>query len=164
MWAAIATVFVYRETNRQSMGAAVSRASATLFSFVLCLIYLLLFPFSPLGLAILIGFGTFVLMAVGRDEDVVTAGITVVVVMVVAGISPHHAWEQPILRLVDTAIGIAVGITASIVAGRFAKQLNGHGGLGEQSLANESQGAEHRESLGKTPLAMLSSPGGLVDP
>jgi uncharacterized membrane protein YccC len=125
MWAAVATVFVYRETHRQSIGAALSRTIATLLSFALCLIYLLLFPFHPLGLAVLIGLGAFVLMAVGRNDDVVTAGITIAVVLVVAGISPHDAWEQPILRLVDTAIGIAVGITASVIAGRFAGRLDG---------------------------------------
>ena len=129
MWAAIATVFVYRETHRQSIGAALSRTIATLLSFALCLVYLLLFPFHPLGLAVLIGLGAFGLMLVGRDDDVVTAGITIAVVMVVAGISPHDAWEQPILRLVDTAIGIAVGISASIIASRFTTRLDRPRGL-----------------------------------
>jgi hypothetical protein len=30
--------------------------------------------------------------------------------MVVAAISPQDAWQQPLLRLVDTIVGIAVGI------------------------------------------------------
>jgi uncharacterized membrane protein YgaE (UPF0421/DUF939 family) len=116
MWAVIATVFVYRETHKGSIAAALSRSTATLLSFGLCLIYLLLFSFHPVGLAILIGLGTFVLMTLGRDDDVITAGITTAVIMVVAAISPQNAWEQPILRLVDTAIGIAVGIAASVIA------------------------------------------------
>jgi hypothetical protein len=33
--------------------------------------------------------------------------------MVVAGISPEHAWKQPILRLVDTLVGVAVGIVGA---------------------------------------------------
>jgi serine/threonine protein kinase len=36
--------------------------------------------------------------------------VTVAVVLVVAGLSPQHTWEQPILRLFDTAVGIAVGL------------------------------------------------------
>jgi hypothetical protein len=36
-------------------------------------------------------------------------------VFVVAGISPGAAWIQPILRLVDTAVGILVGLLASRV-------------------------------------------------
>jgi hypothetical protein len=33
--------------------------------------------------------------------------------MIVAALSPHAAWRQPILRLVDTAVGVAVGIAAA---------------------------------------------------
>jgi uncharacterized membrane protein YccC len=116
MWAVIATLFVYRESHRDSVHAALTRVSATLLSFVLCLIYLLIFSFHPLGLAVLIGLGTFLLMAAGRDELVVTAGITTAVVMVVAAVSPHDAWQQPILRGVDTAVGVAVGVAASSIA------------------------------------------------
>jgi uncharacterized membrane protein YccC len=37
-------------------------------------------------------------------------------VLVVAGLAPHDAREQPILRLVDTAVGIAVSLAfASVV-------------------------------------------------
>jgi uncharacterized membrane protein YccC len=120
MWAVIATLFVYREGHRESIKAALTRVSATLLSLVLCLVYLLIFSFHPLGLAVLIGLGTFLLMAVGRDQLVVTAGITTAVVMVVAAVSPHDAWQQPILRGVDTAVGIAVGVVASSIALRLA--------------------------------------------
>lgn len=113
LWAVLATLFVYRESHRQTVAAAFSRASATLVSFVLCLIYLLLFSFHPLGLAVVIGIGTSLLMAIGRDEDVITAGITTSVVLVAAALSPHDAWEQPILRLADTVLGIAVGTGAA---------------------------------------------------
>jgi uncharacterized membrane protein YccC len=116
MWAVIATLFVYRESHRESINAALMRVSATLLSFVLCLVYLLIFSFHPLGLAILIGLGTFLLMAVGRDDLVITAGITTAVVMVVAAVSPQDAWQQPILRAVDTAVGIAVGVAAVSIA------------------------------------------------
>lgn len=33
--------------------------------------------------------------------------------MAVAAISPQHAWQQPILRLADTVIGVAVGALAA---------------------------------------------------
>jgi hypothetical protein len=39
MSAVIATVFIYRESQRQSREAAAGRAAATLLSLVLCLIY-----------------------------------------------------------------------------------------------------------------------------
>jgi uncharacterized membrane protein YccC len=48
-----------------------------------------------------------------RPGDAITAGITTAIVMVVAAASPHDAWQQPILRLADTVIGVAVGVAAA---------------------------------------------------
>jgi hypothetical protein len=48
MWSAIATIFVYRQSVSQSARAAFSRTLATLVSFVLCLIYLLISRFTLL--------------------------------------------------------------------------------------------------------------------
>jgi uncharacterized membrane protein YccC len=119
MWAAVATVFVFRDTRSTSMSAGLSRLMATCVSFGLCLIYLSLFPFQPVGLTALIGIGTVVMMLLDRREDIITTGITTTVVMVVAAMSPQDAWQQPILRLIDTIVGIAVGIgciqTASLL-------------------------------------------------
>jgi uncharacterized membrane protein YccC len=110
MWATVATVFVFRETRASSWSAGISRLIATGVSFAMCLAYLLIFPFHPAGLAALLGAGTLVMMALGRRDDIVTTGITTVVVMVVAAMSPQDAWHQPLLRLADTVVGIAIGV------------------------------------------------------
>jgi len=124
MWAVVATVFVCRESYKESIGAALSRTAATLLSFVLCLGYLLLLPFGPGGMAILIAIGAVILILIHRPGDVITTSITTAVVMVVAGISPQHAWRQPILRLLDTLIGIAVGFTAVWISSGFHRLSN----------------------------------------
>ncbi|WP_263349778.1 FUSC family protein [Acidicapsa acidisoli] len=116
MWAAVATIFVYRQSYIESARAAFSRTLATLASFVLCLIYLLIFPFHVVGMAALIGIISILLALIRRSEEIITAAITTAVVMVVAGISPQHAWIQPILRLVDSAVGILVGMAAAWIA------------------------------------------------
>jgi hypothetical protein len=113
MWAVIATVFVFRQSLRQSAQAALSRTVATLLAFALCFVYLLIFPFSAFGMAVLIWICTVILYLIGRSEDIVTAAITIAVVLVVAAVSSGPAWLQPVLRLVDTAVGIAVGFLAS---------------------------------------------------
>jgi uncharacterized membrane protein YccC len=110
MWATVATVFVFRETRASSLAAGISRLLATGVSFALCLAYLLVLPFHPAGLAALLGAGTLILMALGRRDDIVTTGITTTVVMVVAAMSPQDAWQQPLLRLADTVVGIAIGV------------------------------------------------------
>jgi uncharacterized membrane protein YgaE (UPF0421/DUF939 family) len=115
MWATVATVFVFRETRASSLAAGISRLIATGVSFALCLAYLVVLPFHPVGLAALLGIGTAIMMYLGRRDDIVTTGITTVVVMVAAAISSQDAWHQPLLRLVDTVVGIAVGVACKWV-------------------------------------------------
>src|ERR1700734_442495 len=112
MWAVVATIFVYRDSHAESVRSALSRMAATSVSFALCLIYLLIFPFHIWGMAALIGIGAIIVTTMGRPDDTITTGITIAVVMVVAALSPHGVWRQPILRLVDTAVGVAVGVAA----------------------------------------------------
>jgi uncharacterized membrane protein YccC len=115
MWAVVATVFVFRETRLGSLSAGIARLIATCVSFALCLLYLSLFPFAPVGMAALIAIGTVVMALLGRREDIVTVGITTAVVMVVAAMSPVDAWQQPLLRLADTLVGIAIGVACKWV-------------------------------------------------
>jgi Fusaric acid resistance protein-like len=113
MWAVAATIFVCRYSHAESVRAALSRMAATSVSFALCLLYLLIFPFHVWGLAALIGIGAVIVTMMGRPDDTITTGITIAVVMVVAELSPHAAWRQPILRLFDTAVGVSVGVVAA---------------------------------------------------
>jgi uncharacterized membrane protein YccC len=113
MWAVIATVFVYRDTQTQSSAAAISRMAATVVSLALCLAYLLIAPSHPWALAMLIALGTILVTLAGRPDDSVTTGVTIAVVMVVAELEPRNAWEQPILRLADTVLGVIVGLATA---------------------------------------------------
>lgn len=63
------------------------------------------------------------IMLLGRPGDAVTAGITTAVIMVVAAVSPQHAWQQPILRLADTVVGVAVGALGAWAGMRVKKLL-----------------------------------------
>jgi hypothetical protein len=45
---------------------------------------------------------------IGRADD----NMTTAVIMVVAAIGPHEVWREPILRLVDTALGASIGVRA----------------------------------------------------
>jgi uncharacterized membrane protein YgaE (UPF0421/DUF939 family) len=126
MWAVIATIFVYRTSRTETIKAALSRIAATSISFVLCLFYLLIFPSGPGGMAVLIGFAAIVMTLAGRTEDIITTGITTTVVMVVAAISTQHAWQQPILRLIDTIVGVGVGIAAAWVESQLMSYKSSH--------------------------------------
>jgi uncharacterized membrane protein YccC len=119
VWAVIATVFVYHTSYDASTTAALTRMTATLLSFCLCLIYLLILPVTAVGLAAMIGITGLATTLLGRPQDAVTAGITTAIVLGVASLSPHEVWQQPILRLVDTALGTAVGLGAAWIAPRL---------------------------------------------
>jgi uncharacterized membrane protein YccC len=125
MWAVVATVFVFKNTSDQSLFAGISRMIATCVSFALCLAYLLFLPFSPVGMAALIGIGTLSTMLLGRRNEIVTTGITTAVVMVVAALSPDHAWRQPLLRLLDTIVGVTVGLTFAWTGSLFVRRWTG---------------------------------------
>jgi len=118
LWAVIAAVFVMRGSYDKSAAAAVSRVAATLLSLVLCLAYLAFLPFHLWGLAVLVGLSSLAAMLIGRPGDAITAAITTAVVLIVAEVSPHDAWRQPILRLADTVIGVAVGLAVVWLARR----------------------------------------------
>jgi uncharacterized membrane protein YccC len=61
----------------------------------------------------------------GRRDDIVTTGITTAVVMVVAAMSPQDAWQQPLLRLIDTVVGIAVGVACKWIGSSVFFSLTG---------------------------------------
>jgi uncharacterized membrane protein YccC len=122
MWAVIAAIFVNRDSYRESVAAAASRMAATSVSFIICLIYLLFLPFHTWALAVLIGVSALTVTLLGRPGDAITAAITTAVVMVVAAVSPQHAWQQPILRFADTVIGVAVGIAAAWIGLRVIRR------------------------------------------
>ena len=116
MWAVVATTFVFRESRESTLSAGLARLIATCVSFALCLAYLLIFPFTGWGMAVVLGIGTIVMVLLGRQEDVVTTGITTAVVLVAAALSTQPAWHQPILRLLDTLVGIGVGVLCKWLA------------------------------------------------
>ncbi len=124
MWAVVATVFVFRDTRDQSLSAGMSRMIATCVSFALCLAYLLFLPFNPAGMAALIGIGTLSTILLGRRNEIVTTGITTAVVMVVAALSPADAWRQPLLRLLDTVVGVTVGLMFAWIGSLFFSKWN----------------------------------------
>jgi len=125
MWAVIATIFVYRDTQTESLAAAFSRIAATVVSLALCLVYLLIARSHPWALAMLIALGTILVTLAGRPGDSVTTGVTIAVVMVVAELEPRNAWEQPILRFADTVIGVFVGVATAWLVRRATHRDGG---------------------------------------
>jgi uncharacterized membrane protein YccC len=116
MWAAISTAFVFRDSRQHSLSAGASRLIATCVSVALCLPYLWFLPANIIGMAVLLVVGTLLMTLLQRREDIITTAITTIVIMVVALKGPADAWQQPLLRLVDTVVGIAIGVAGKWLA------------------------------------------------
>jgi uncharacterized membrane protein YccC len=116
LWAAISTVFVFRHSMDESSSAALSRVSGTVVSFLLCEIYLLVFTFHLWAIAVLIALGAFILTTAGRPQDTLAASLATLVVLVIVSLDPHHAAQQPLMRLYDTVLGAAIGLAAALGA------------------------------------------------
>jgi uncharacterized membrane protein YccC len=116
LWALIATAFVFRASEDDSVTAAKTRVAATALSFALCFAYLLFFPFHAWGLAALLATSTLLLTTLGQSSDVGVAAITTSAVMVIAELGPDDPWKQPLIGAAATAVGIAIGIAVSVLA------------------------------------------------
>ena len=116
MWAAVSTAFVFRDSRQHSLSAGAGRLIATSVSFALCLPYLWLLPPTVAGMAILLTVGTLLMVLLDRREDIITTAVTTIVVMVVSILNPSDALSQPLLRLIDTLVGVAVGVACSSAA------------------------------------------------
>lgn len=123
MWAVVAVVVVFRETAKGITGASGARLAATVLGILLCLGYVLVFPFSAVGLGVLITVGTIVATLVGRPQDANTTGITIAVVLIAAHIAGDETWRIPVLRLADTAIGVVVGAAVAWVVVRLSGRV-----------------------------------------
>ncbi|PPG92855.1 hypothetical protein C5C39_02265 [Rathayibacter sp. AY1F3] len=114
MWAVVSTIFVFRAHLTERLQDARTRITATTVSLVICLAYLLIFPVTAVGVGAVIAAGAVLVVLVGRPQDASLTGITSTVVLVVADLGPaSDRWLQPLLRMLDTTIGIAVGFLAA---------------------------------------------------
>jgi hypothetical protein len=94
------------------------------------------------GIGPVIGLSTIAMMALRRPDDIVTTGITTAVVLVVAALDSRHALEQPLLRLLDTVVGIAVGALLKWAASCAVATT------GLASVSGESAGSSTRKRVG----------------
>jgi uncharacterized membrane protein YccC len=125
LWAVISAVFVVKDTREHSLSAGISRLVSTCVSAALCLVYLLFLPANRLGMAILISIGTLLMMLAGRRDEINLVAIATAVILIVATENPLTAWQQPLLRLADSAAGVAVGIACKCITSFLFFQIIG---------------------------------------
>ncbi|WP_207838656.1 FUSC family protein [Williamsia soli] len=141
MWAVISTIFVFRCSLEDRLDDATIRMSSTALSLVICLAYLLIFPVTAIGIGAAVGLSSLLAIALGRPQDAALTAITSTVVLVVAHLGePTPEWIQPLLRLLDTAIGIAAGLAAGALFTSAFRRDQGRVGHGSATSEQKSEG------------------------
>ena len=116
LWSVIATVFVIHESGTGSFKLAVSFLVGTVCAALVTLVYLLLFSFSVIGLALCLGLGALLCRAIGRGDAMIPASIATAVILITAGgPGDHHPWIHPALRFVESLIGALCGTLVVVV-------------------------------------------------
>ena len=113
MWAMISGIVVMQETRKSTLDTAWMRIVGSLAGAVISALYLLVFPFSPLGMAVLIGITVLICGLLGIPGHARLAALTVGAVMVILWVDPGiNPVANAATRFPDVIVGssIAVGV------------------------------------------------------
>ena len=111
LWALISGIVVLQATRRAASAAAWLRLVGTFVGAIVSATYLLLFPFSALGMAACIVATVLLCELLKVPDDGRLASITVAVIMVVSVVDPTvPPITNATLRFVESCIGTAVGV------------------------------------------------------
>lgn len=111
LWAVISGIVVMQATMVDTRSSALLRVFGSFIGAVFSAIYLLLLPFNPFGLALLIGITVLVCQALSIPDHGRLAAVTVAVVLVVSTLNPEiDPVLNAALRFGDTVIGSAMAV------------------------------------------------------
>lgn len=128
LWAGISAVVVLQGTLRDTRKAALLRVASTFVGALVCAIYLWLFPFSIVGIALCVGVTILICHVFNIFEYARLACAAVLVIAVVSqetpGVSP---FLNAFLRFMEATIGVAVTVGTVFVLHRFARRTAASG-------------------------------------
>lgn len=113
LWCVISVIVVLQATRQETVASAWLRVLGTLIGATVSAVYLLFFPFHPLGLAVSIGL-TMLLCEIFRiPGHARLASITVAVIMIVSMIHPQmNPLINAGLRFIESCIGATLAVLA----------------------------------------------------
>jgi uncharacterized membrane protein YgaE (UPF0421/DUF939 family) len=112
MWAMISGIIVLQETRQSTLDTASRRIFASFIGAVLSFVYLLFFPFSPVGMAVMIGITILLCMSLKIRDHAKLAALTVGVIMIFSTISPDQSpFVNASLRFGEVIVGSVVAVT-----------------------------------------------------
>ena len=111
MWAVISGIIVFQASWATTIGTASLRILGSFVGAVVSALYLSFLPFSPLGMAAMIGLTVLVCLAFGIPDHARLAAITVAVIMVFSTLNPDVPPAiNATLRFSEVIVGSAVAV------------------------------------------------------
>jgi len=111
LWSAISAVVVTQSTRQETTSQASLRMLGSAIGAITSAAYLLLLPFHPLGMAVVIFATVTICTALRIPSHARLAAITVLVVMVTASFDPRlNPLLNALLRLIESGIGTGVAV------------------------------------------------------
>lgn len=111
MWAMISAIVVMQETRSATLDTAWLRIFGSLVGAVISAAYLLVLPFSAIGMALLVGLTVLVCQLVGIPGHARLAALTVGVVMVVSALNPDI---PPLVNAGTRFFEVIIGSTVAV--------------------------------------------------
>jgi len=113
MWALISAVVVMQDTGSQTISTAWLRIFGSLIGAAFSAVYLMFFPFSVLGMGILIGIVAFTCVILGLPGHLRLAALTVGIVMVISFENPAI---PPLVNAATRFVEVIIGSTVAVCA------------------------------------------------
>jgi len=111
MWAMISGIIVLQETRQSTLDTASRRIFASFVGAVLSFVYLSFLPFSPLGMAFMIGITILLCTSLKIRDHARLAALTVGVIMIFSTISPDQSpFVNASLRFGEVIVGSVVAV------------------------------------------------------
>jgi uncharacterized membrane protein YccC len=116
LWALISGIVVLQATRRETWASAWLRVLGTLMGAAISSVYLTLLPFSPLGMALTIGFTVLLCQFLGIPDHARLAALTVAVIMVISSLHPEvNPVVNAALRFLESAIGTMAAVAVVLL-------------------------------------------------
>lgn len=122
LWCVISAIVVLQATRQKTVASAWLRVLGTLIGATVSAVYLLFFPFHPVGLAVSIGLTMLLCEIFHLPDHARLASLTVAVIMIVSIIHPQmNPLINAGLRFVESCIGATLAVLAALAWPESAK-------------------------------------------
>jgi uncharacterized membrane protein YccC len=116
VWSVVSGIVVLQATLEDTRGSAMLRVLGTFIGATVAAVYLFLFPFHPLGMAVAVGVTVLLCQAMKVPDHARLATVTVVIVLAVSVADPTiRPAVNALLRFLESCIGAGIATLAVLL-------------------------------------------------